>query len=156
MNFPHERTERHAALTAAMQAAGCITPRDWVGSELAENIAQFARFRVLRDVHLLVDDVEATLSDIADDHPGLQASLDTLRAALPPNALHALLRAYGKVLGNGFVMVLDEGGMSDDVRAPGWQLMETGADGEPTGRLVQGLHEDYLDFDGSYHAAGMP
>ncbi|WP_137189601.1 hypothetical protein [Stenotrophomonas rhizophila] len=149
MRTTDDKTERRAQLTAAMQAAGCTAPRDWVSSELSENIAQFARFRVLHDVHVLADDVEHVLSDALDDQPDLQDTLQTLRAAVDPAALHALLRAYAKALGNAFVMVLDEGGMCDDPRMPGWQLMETGPDG-PTGRLVQGLHEDYLDFEDSY------
>lgn len=149
MRATDDKTERRAQLTAAMQAAGCTAPRDWVSSELSENIAQFARFRVLHDVHVLADDVEHVLSDAIDEHPELEGTLQTLRAAVDPKALHALLRAYAKALGNHFVMVLDEAGMSDDPRMPGWQLMETGPDG-PTGRRVDGLHEDYLDFEDSY------
>lgn len=149
MRDTDDKTERRAQLTAAMQAAGCTAPRDWVSSELSENIAQFARFRVLHDVHVLADDVEHVLSDAIDEQPELEGTLQTLRAAVDPTALHALLRAYAKALGNHFVMVLDEGGMSDDPRLPGWQLMETGPDG-PTGRRVDGLHEDYLDFEDSY------
>ncbi|MCF7752140.1 hypothetical protein KQ945_15370 [Bacillus subtilis subsp. subtilis] len=156
MSSPNDRTERHARLTAAMQAAGCTAPRDWVRSELSEDIAQFARFLVLRDVHQLADDVEGTLSDMTHDRPDLQASVETLRAALEPSALHALLLAYGRALGNGFVMVLDEGPAAQDADMPGWQLMETGADGAPTGRAVQGLHEDYLDFEGAYQPLAAP
>lgn len=133
-----------------MQAAGCTDARSWVNSELGENLPQFARFLMLRDVHLLTDDVDGALSDAIFDRPELEEALATLRNAVDPQVLHALLHAYGKALGNGFVMALDEGPAMREEGMPGWQLMETDAGDEPTGRRVQGLHEDYLEFEESY------
>lgn len=141
------RADRRASLTAAMQSAGCAAPADWVNSELREDIPQFARFLLLRDVHTLTDAVDDTLAEALYDRPDLQGTVQALHAAVDPAALHALLLAYGKALGNGFVMALDEGPAAPAPDMPGWQLVETDADGEPTGRLVQGLHEDYLDVD---------
>lgn len=150
MNDPASKSDRRAALTAAMQAAGCTAPKDWVNSELREDIPQFARFLMLQEVHQLADAVEDGLAEALFDRPDLEQTLDAARAALGPAALHDLFRAYAKALGNSFVMVLDEGPSTASADTPGWQLMETDAEGEPTGRLVQGLHEDYLDFDASY------
>ncbi len=150
MTVPSPPTNRRTQLADAMQAAGCVDPRDWVSSELDENIPQFARFLLLRDVHHLADAVQDTLAEAVYDRPDLQDTLTALQAAVAPAALEALLLAYGRALGNGFVMTLDDGAMAQGADTPGWQLMETDADGEPTGRLVQGLHEDYLDFDGAY------
>ena len=56
------------------------------------------------------------------------------------------LLAYGQALGNSFVMAVDEGPSRREDGMPGWVLMETDADDTPSGRLIQGLHEDYLDF----------
>jgi len=139
-------SERRDELSAAMKAAGCSDPRDWVNSELGENLPQFARFLMLRDVHALADDVDGTLSEALFDRPDLEQTLATLRSAVDPQALHALLHAYGKALGNSVVMAVDEGPAMREDGMPGWLLMETDANDEPTGRLVQGLHEDYLDF----------
>ena len=133
-----------------MKAAGCTDPRSWVNSELGENLPQFARFLMLRDVHTLADDVDSALSEALFDRPELEQTLATLRGAMDPQALHALLRAYGNALGNSFVMAVDEGPAMREDGMPGWLLMETDANDEPTGRLVQGLHEDYLDFDDRY------
>ena len=145
--------DRHAQLTTAMLGAGCIAPKDWVHSELSENIPQFARFLLLRDVHRAADAVDTVLADTVGEQPHLQATLDALREAVGEDALHTLLQAYGKALGNALVMVLDEGPADASAEQPGWALMETDADGVPTGRWVQGLHEDYLDFDGAYQPA---
>ncbi len=150
MDHSANNSERRTRLTKAMQAAGCTQPRDWVRSELGEDIPQFARFLMLRDVHRLADAVDDTLTEAVYDQPALQHTLDALRAAVPRSSLHALLLAYGKALGNGFVMALDEGPAAQEEGMPGWQLIETDADGAPSGRLVEGLHEDYLDFDTSY------
>ncbi|OWT77016.1 MULTISPECIES: hypothetical protein [unclassified Achromobacter] len=141
-------TERRAALAAAMEAAGCTDPKSWVDSELSEDIPQFARFLLLQEVHRAADAVEVTVSEALFDRPDLEVTLKTLRSIVAPDALNELLLAYGKALGNTFVMALDHGPQDDDV--PRWQLMETDAEGKPTGRLVQGLHEDYLDFEDSY------
>lgn len=150
MNRSVRDGERRTRLAAAMHAAGCTQPKDWVRSELGEDIPQFARFLMLRDVHRLADAVDDTLTEALYDQPELQHTLDALRAAVPSASLHALLQAYGKALGNGFVMALDQGPAAPEEGMPGWQLMETDADGAPTGRRVEGLHEDYLDFDTSY------
>jgi len=142
-------TDRRAGLIAAMKAAGCGDSRSWVNSELGEDLPQFARFLVLRDVHALADDVEGALSEALFDRPELEQTLAALRGAVDPQAPHALLRAYGKALGNSFVMAVDEGPAMREDGMPGWVLMETGVDDEPTGRVVQGLHKDYMDFEGS-------
>ncbi|HCV95922.1 MAG TPA: hypothetical protein DGV23_04085 [Stenotrophomonas sp.] len=154
MTVPSSPPDRRAQLTGAMHAAGCLDPRDWVGSELAEDIPEFARFLLLREVYQLTDAVQDTLADAVYDQPALQDTLKALHEAVAPAALEALLLAYGRALGNGWVMALDHGPAGQGPDWPGWQLMETDAEGAPSGRLVQGLHEDYLDFEGAYQRLG--
>lgn len=150
MTSPASKTERHARLTAAMQRAGCTDPTDWVNSEVSEDLPQFARFLMLREVHALADAVDDALEETLFDRPDLEQTLAAAREAVGAEALDALLLAYGKTLGNSFVMVLDDGPSVQGEDIPGWQLVETDAEAEPTGRLVQGLHEDYQDFEGAY------
>ncbi|WP_313139726.1 hypothetical protein [Stenotrophomonas sp.] len=138
--------ERRTALISALRSAGCSDPASWADSELREDIPQFARFLVLRDVHRLADDVDSALAETLFDRDDLAATLQALRSAVPAAALEALLRAYGQALGNSFVMAVDEGPSMREDGMPGWVLMETDADDTPSGRLIQGLHEDYLDF----------
>lgn len=145
--------DRHAQLTTALLGAGCTAPKDWVHSELSEDIPQFARFLMLRDVHRAADAVDETLADALFDRPELEQSVAAMREAVGAEAVHALLHAYAKALGNSFVMVVDEGPAEQGDNTPGWMLMETDGEGVPTGRLVQALHEDYLDFDGNYSPA---
>ncbi len=141
-----KRTE----LIALMTAAGCTDPRNWVGSELSENKPQFARFLFLKEFHEIVDEVENTLAGCEEYSPDISATLKILQETLSAESLHTFLRIYGKALGNAFVMMLDYGPEYTEAGAPGWALMETNTEGETTDRLIQGLHEDYLDFEESY------
>lgn len=143
-------SERHAQLTTAMLAAGCTAPKDWVHSEVSEDIPQFARFLLLRDVYRAIDAVDERLAEARFDRPELQQTLQQLRDAVGNDALHELLHAYGHAVGNSFVMVLDQGPAAQREDTPGWMLMEVDAEGGPTGRRVDGLHEDYLDFPQCY------
>jgi hypothetical protein len=46
------------------------------------------------------------------------------------------------------IVIIDEGYDPDAPdSAPGWTLVETGSDGNATGRQVVGLHESLLDVD---------
>ena len=83
LGYAGAMSERRDELSAAMKAAGCSDPRDWVNSELGENLPQFARFLMLRDVHALADDVDGTLSEALFDRPDLEQTLATLRGAVP-------------------------------------------------------------------------
>lgn len=47
----------------------------------------------------------------------------------------------------GVLYRIDEGSDLAAGDAPGWVLMETLADGRPTGRSVAALHEDILTMD---------
>ncbi len=137
---------RIKTLKAQMEAAGCADASDWATSEVSENIPQFGRFLILRDIHDALD-VERCLEDLRFEDPASAAVLEKLQKVLDADELHDFLYAYGKVIGSGLVAVLDEGPQDEGV--PGWALMELTPDCELTGRVIQGLHENFPDFEDS-------
>ncbi len=137
---------RMQALKTQMEAAGCADATDWATSEIEENIPQFGRFLVLREMHDALD-VTRNLEEVCFEDPAATALLEKLKAALSADELHDFLYAYGKVVGNTMASILDDGPIDDGV--PGWALMELTPECELTGRVIQGLHEDFLDFEES-------
>jgi hypothetical protein len=144
MTDPHTEI---AELTARMRELGANDPESWASSQIKENIAQQARYLLLRQLW-------ARGIDGWRDHAALRRVPVTARLldnnADPYDLSQALrLAAYEAVFA--LLSVLDEGHdpeAPDD--APGWQLMETDAtSGELTGRDVGGLHESILSLDPS-------
>lgn len=152
MTDSNSRAQRRERLTELMSAAGCVKPKPWVSSELSEDIPQFARFLMLKSVHEIADDVDVVLSNATWERPDLTLTMDRLRHTVPAEDLHVFLRAYAKAMGNLFVTLLDHGPDFSGPGVPGWLLMETDEAGETTDRAVEGLCEDYLDFEANYRS----
>jgi hypothetical protein len=138
-------------LTNLFGALGADDPRGWASSEVEENIAQLARFLVLRLLWRCAIDVWAT--DELDSVPAAQRLLaaDADRTDLVRLARHAAYAAVHQTLYR-----IDEGYDPETPIAglPGWQLMEAievdqSGDVELTGRPVGGLHESILRMDPS-------
>jgi hypothetical protein len=133
------RQERLLELALGLERAGASNALDWAYSEVQENIAQTARFLVLRALCASARDVDQALDSCdVDDARGLydalvdagaeRASLDRLVLAIARGTVWQCLTA------------LDEGGFGQD-NPVGWALAETDGEGKLTGRLVAGLHE---------------
>lgn len=144
-------------MIARMKELGAEEPEPWVESEITEDIAQMARFLILRR---LWSDLDAWRSE-----PSTWIKREIDEAAKTPESPfseggHALKRIVdsgvsledvGKVAqliasqtAFDVLNLIDEGADADEEGEdlPGWLLVETNAEGEVTGRAVVGLHED--------------
>jgi hypothetical protein len=138
-------------------------PEGWVKSEIEENIAQFARYVVLRRLWTDVIDswrdrtvwIERMIEDaekyptgyFADAGIALKRALD---AGVGVDDIGAVARfvAYESV--SGVLQTVDEGydpDLEDD--SPSWALVELDTNGDPTGRDLGGLHGEILSLDPS-------
>ena len=63
--------------------------------------------------------------------------------------LKKLLHFYGKSIIGKVIDMLDQGYLYDVNGNVGWSLMELDNKGTTTDRLIQGLHEDFLEFEES-------
>ncbi|MEJ3652525.1 hypothetical protein WEH80_06025 [Actinomycetes bacterium KLBMP 9759] len=140
--LPADTQEHARRLLDALARLGCHDPEVWARSEIQEDIPQLARYRFLKSLWPdLIDDWQAGAAQ-------LPAAQRALLAGADEHDLTQLARAvaYETV----FAMLLHIGdGPSDDERLPGWAVSEIDPDGEPTGRLLRGLHEDLLGLDPS-------
>jgi hypothetical protein len=133
-----------AALTQRMAELGAPEPGSWASSEISEGIPQQARYLVLRRIWA------TALMPWRD--PGTLRRSETLVQLLDRGADQELLaEALRGVIFNAVsavIVIIDEGYDPDAPdSAPGWTLVETGSDGNATGRQVVGLHESLLDVD---------
>jgi hypothetical protein len=130
---------RAQSLRDTFARLGASEPEGWACSEIDENIAQLGRFVFLRAVWREVErwrdrDVVAALCEEASEEAREVAARMAARAAFDVAA--------------GIVQLVDN---EEDVVAseplPGWLLIECDAEGSPTGRVLNGLHESVLATD---------
>jgi hypothetical protein len=134
-------------LTERMEQLGADDPAGWARSEIRENIAQQARYLVLRRLWPEVIDIWRDPAVLSRQ----SATARVLEQGANPSDLSRAMRlaAYEAVFT--VLSILDEGYDPDAPEdAPGWRLMETGPlSDQLTGRDVGGLHEDVLTLDPS-------
>jgi hypothetical protein len=143
--------ERDYELPQRMRALGAEDPDGWAASEISEDIAQEARWLVIRQVR----DAVTWTDEIFRSLPGVPQLLD---AGADPAVLLAALREVARESAFAVLDVIDEGydpDAPDD--APGWALMEVRTQDDDvafTGREVGGLHEDlgFPDPNGVYQS----
>lgn len=129
-----------------MTELGAPDPAGWAASEAREGIPQQTRFLFLRSLWPESIDVWASEEAISR----IPAGKRLLDAGASANDLSTLLRAVAYEAAFNVIARMDEGNDPDGPEdAPGWVLLETGADAKPTGRVVGGLHEDLLSLDPS-------
>ncbi|MCO4179681.1 hypothetical protein LG195_09735 [Proteus terrae] len=140
---------RFKDLCEQLKAAGATNPKSWANSELQENIPQFARFLVLKGFTDIYRDVEGNLSEMdiySDEAPEVYQKL---ASQFDEQELKELLHFYGKSIIGKVIDMLDQSYLYDVNANVGWSLMELDNKGTTTDRLIQDLHEDFLEFEES-------
>ena len=136
-------------LCEQLKAAGATNPKSWANSELQENIPQFARFLVLKGLTDIYRDVEGNLSEIESYSDEATEAHQKLASQFDEQELKELLHFYGKSIIGKVIDMLDQSYLYDVNGNVGWSLMELDNKGTTTDRLIQGLHEDFLEFEES-------
>lgn len=140
---------RFKDLCEQLKAAGATDPKSWVKSELQENIPQVARFLVLKGLTDIYHDVDENIGEMDIYSDEVTDVYQKLASQLDNQELKRLLHFYGKSVIGKVIDMLDQGYLYDVNTKVGWSLMELNEQGETTDRLIQGLHEDFLEFDES-------
>jgi hypothetical protein len=144
--LPTDERDRAIALADLFERRGAPDPRDWARSQISENIAQMARFLILRRLW------RDTVGEWMD--PDSLSRTDPARRLLASGAnphdvlLVARAAAYDAMVA---VAGMLDAGIDWEIAAegPGWSLMETDAEGAPTGRTISGLIESLMATDPS-------
>ncbi|MCT6516344.1 MULTISPECIES: hypothetical protein [Enterobacterales] len=140
---------RFKDLCEQLKAAGATDPKSWVKSELQENIPQVARFLVLKGLTDIYHDVDENIGEMDIYSDEVTDVYQKLASQFDNQELKRLLHFYGKSVIGKVIDMLDQGYLYDVNAKVGWSLMELNEQGETTDRLIQGLHEDFLEFDES-------
>jgi hypothetical protein len=143
-NLSDGQREKVLEFANELASNGASEPLSWALSEVTENIAQRARYYVLREFHSSIDDIEGNLDSSSDFCENPQAIFKEICSVIGEESARRFLSAYGKGMLGNCLGIIDEGGFANE--SLGWSLIEEDADGNPTGRIVSGLHEDWIDF----------
>jgi hypothetical protein len=147
--LPAGTAERARTLLDALGRLGCPDPDGWVRSEVTEHIPQAARYRFLHTLWPRLIDAWQTGID------NIPAAQRALRAGADRDDLARLARAVAFETVFGLLYHLDDDDPDELADAlPAWRLVETGPDGAPTGRTVEGLYESLLGLDPSGREGG--
>jgi len=135
-------------LVARMRELGVDDPEGWAESELREDIAQEARWLVLRRIWREID------SWTVDTIAGVPAAQRAVAAGADPADVAQAMRSAAYDAAFSVLVRVDEGYDPEaPPDAPGWLLTEIRFDdsdeGTPSGRDVGGLHESILSADPS-------
>ncbi|MFE7484147.1 hypothetical protein [Streptomyces sp. NPDC057552] len=146
--------DRLTALFRALGADGDAA--DWAESEAEEGLPQLARYRFLRTVWQDVDawttEAPRWVASYRTDGVAAGAVDRALAAGLTPEDLGELAREVARETAFGVLHALADpadGSLPAEVedQLPGWRLAELDPAGEPTGRHLYALHEDFADLE---------
>ena len=145
-------TERSYDLINRMRELGAPDPEGWAGSELTEDIAQEARWLLVRAIWARAIDAIRPGNSVLRSNPSVKRLLAD--GADPDELAKALRYAAHYGVFSTLVEIDSATAMDAPPDAPGWRLMETRfneelGDHELTGRDVGGLHESINDADPS-------
>lgn len=145
--FTDVQKEEYESLVMRLGNAGAKNPSSWASSEVTEGLPQFARFLVLKSLFDIAKSTDDNIAMAADFDDELDEKYNTIKDAVGEEKLLSFLTAYSKGIIYNVIGLLDEGNQESDRDKISWTLMKTDENFESTGQIIQGLHEDFLEFE---------
>jgi len=134
-------------LVIRLENAGAKNPLSWAYSEVIEKIPQFGRFLVLKSLFDIVKSTEDNISLAGDFDEDFEEKFKELKERIGQDKLFDFLTSYSKGMIYNIIELLDEGNREVSRDKISWTLMKTDDTFEPTGQIIQGLHESFLEFE---------
>jgi hypothetical protein len=138
--------EEFESLVIRLENAGAKNPLQWASSEVTEGIPQFGRFLMLKTLFDISKSTEDNISMAGDFDEDFEDKYSEIKDIVGQEKLLAFLTSYSKGIIYNVVELLDEGNREADRDKISWTLMKTDENFEATGQIIQGLHEDFLEF----------
>jgi len=151
-----EKQEQLENLLQKLETAGATRPLNWAWSEINEGIPQLARFRVLQELYQTAYDISGNIDSAYDFDPEIGAVYQEVATATGKAALDQLLLNYGKGLLYHLIGLLDEGNSESERDGLSWRLMKTNPETDELLAGINGLHEDFIEFDRETAQPGTP
>lgn len=144
-NLDNEKQQSILDLVIKMENAGFRNNIPAAYSEVTENIPQFARMSVFKEMQKIVRDIEGNL-ELADEFYEEDSELlDKFNDCFSENEAQKFLQIYTKAVISKFYSFLEEGNPRANEDDLNWALLETKADGSHSERIIEGFLED--DFN---------
>lgn len=142
-----EQKEALENLVIKFENAGAKNPLTWAVSEITEGIPQFGRFLMLKALFDIGKSTKDNIAMAEDFDFELDEKYTEIKDAVGKKKLLAFLTSYSKGLLYNVIELLDEGNRTADRDKISWVLMKTDENAEPTGQIIQGLHESFFEFE---------
>ena len=134
-------------LVNRLSKAGAKNPLQWARSEVREGIPQFGRFLVLKRLFEIIKSPETNIALASDFDGEIDDKFEEISKTIGKEKLIDFLTSFSKGLASSFIELLDEGNENADEDKVNWVLLKTDDKGEHTEQIIQGLHEDFLEFE---------
>ena len=147
LKLTDNQKEEFESLVIRLENAGAKNPLSWANSEVNEKIPQFGRFLMLKSLFDIAKSTEDNISMAGDFDDDFEEKLDEIKDKIGEEKLFDFLTSYSKGIIYNLIELLDEGNREIDRDKISWTLIKTDENFEPTGQIIQGLHEDFLEFE---------
>ena len=134
-------------LVDRLSKAGAKKPLQWARSEVREGIPQFGRFLVLKRLFEIIKSPEENIELASDYDDEIRDKFEEVSKAIGKQKLIDFLTSFSKGLVSSFIELLDEGNENANEDKVNWVLLKTDEKGEHTEQIIQGLHEDFFEFE---------
>ena len=146
-NLCDEDKQQLQELANYLHKAGAKSPISWAFGEVTEGRPQLTRFLLLRNLYEIIKDQNGIIAEAAVFDEDIEKKMAVVNEILGDGYMQNLLYAYGKAIMSGVIGLLDGGNYNHKNDNLSWMLTETDAESELTGRTLNNLHEDFLDFE---------
>jgi len=134
-------------LLIRLDKAGAKEPLSWALSEVTENIPQFGRFLVLKNLFEIAKSPTKNISMALDFDCEIKNKFSEISKTVGEEKLLDFLSSFSKGMMYHVVELFDEGNRNAKEDKVNWVLLKTDENGKHSEQIIQGLHEDFLEFE---------
>lgn len=148
--FTDEQKASLEHLIIKLKKAKSKNPLPWAFSQVKEGIPQFARFLILKNLSLLIQEPEQSINMAADFDQEMEAKFSEMKNVFGEEKTIDFLKTFSKGFVWNVIDFLEEGNSNHEEDGVNWALLELDQHNELTGKTIQGLHEDFLEFEAEF------
>ncbi|MDR0368215.1 MAG: hypothetical protein LBH82_03630 [Bacteroidales bacterium] len=145
--FTDEQKSELEDLVIRLDEAGAKNPLQWAFSEVRENIPQFGRFLVLKKLFEIAKSPRENVSMALDFDDEIQDNFLEISKMFGEKRFLNFLSSFSKGIMWNVTELFDEGNRNMDEDKVNWILLKTDENGKHSEQIIQGLHEDFLEFE---------
>ena len=134
-------------LVIRLEKAGAKNPLSWAFSEVTESIPQFGRFLVLKKLFEIAKSPKDNLIMALDFDSEIKGKFLEFSNMIGEEKFLEFLTSFSKGIVWNVMELVDEGNRNMDEDKVNWVLLKTDENGKHSEQIIQGLHEDFLEFE---------